>query len=156
MSQTIILLLKKREKLIITAQNKIEIMFKIHFLFLLIVFMKDVAEFDYFSSVDDETSITHRKIMKIIHKISSNKIFKINEIINKTLRQLARVVVEQICSFFNKCIKKKIQSSHFKKIFTIILRKSKKKNYSKSSSYKLIALLNTLSKMLKSIVFECI
>ena len=35
-----------------------------------------------------------------------------------------------------------------------MLRKSKKKNYSKSSSYKLIALLNTLNKMLKSIVFE--
>ena len=35
-----------------------------------------------------------------------------------------------------------------------MLRKSRKKNYLKFSSYKLIALLNTLSKMLKSIVFE--
>ena len=35
-----------------------------------------------------------------------------------------------------------------------MLRKSKKKNYSEFSSYKSIALLNTLNKMLKSIVFE--
>ena len=35
-----------------------------------------------------------------------------------------------------------------------MLRKSKKKDYDKFSSYKLIALLNTLSKMLKSIVSE--
>ena len=35
-----------------------------------------------------------------------------------------------------------------------MLRKSRKKNYSKSSLYKSIALLNTLNKMLKLIVFE--
>ena len=35
-----------------------------------------------------------------------------------------------------------------------MLRKSRKKNYSKFALYKLIELLNTLSKMLKLIVFE--
>ena len=35
-----------------------------------------------------------------------------------------------------------------------MLRKSKKKNYTKFSLYKLIALLNTLKKLLKLIVFE--
>ena len=154
MSQTIISSLKKHEKLITTTQNKIEIMFEVHFSFLSTVFMKDAAKFDYFLSIDDEASMTRREMMKIIHKINSNKIFKINEIINKTLRQLARVVIKQIRFFFDRCIKKKIQSSHFKKIFIIMLRKSRKKNYSKSSSYKSIALLNTLSKMLKLIVFE--
>ena len=154
MLQMIILSLKKRKRLIITTQNKIEIIFKIHFSFLSTMFMKDVAEFDYFSSVDDETSMTCREIMKIIYKINLNKIFEINKIINKALRQLIRVVVEQIRFFFDRCIKKKIQSSHFKKIFTIMLRKSRKKNYSKSSSYKSITLLNTLNKVLKSIVFK--
>ena len=113
--------LKKREKLIITAQNKIEIMFKTYFSFLSTIFMKNVAEFNYFSSVNDETSMTHRKIIKIIHKINLNKTFEINEIINKTLRQFIRVVVKQIRFFFNKCIKKEIQSSHFKKIIIIML-----------------------------------
>ena len=35
-----------------------------------------------------------------------------------------------------------------------MLRKLKKKNYSKSSSYKSIALLNTLNKMLKLMMFK--
>ena len=148
--------MKKRKRLIIITQNKIEIMFETHFSFLSIMFMKDVAEFDYFSSINDETSMTHREIIKIIHNINLNKTFKINKIINRTLWQFARVIIKQIPFFFNKCIKKKIQSSHFKKIFIIMLRKSKKKNYSKFSLYKLIALLNTLNKMLKSIVFKCI
>ena len=116
--------------------------------------MKNVEKFDYFLSIDDEMSMSHREIMKIIHKINLNKIFEINKIINKALRQLARVIIKQIHFFFNKYIKKKIQSSHFKKIFTIMLRKSRKKNYAKFSSYKSIALLNTLNKMLKLIMFE--
>ena len=154
MSQIIILSLKNRKKLIITTQNKIEIMFEIHFSFLLIMFMKNVAKFDYSSSIDDETSMTRREIIKVIHKISLNKAFKINKIINKALRQFARVVIKQMRFFFDKCIKKKIQLSHFKKIFTIILRKSRKKNYLKFSLYKSIALLNTLNKILKSIIFK--
>ena len=154
MSQMIISLLKKHEKLVTTTQNKIEIMFAAHFSSSSTMFMKDIAKFNYSLLIDDETSMTRREMMKVIHKVSLNKTFEINEIINKTLRQFARVVVEQIHSFFDKCIKKKIQSSHFKKIFTIMLRKSKKKNYLKFSLYKSIALLNTLNKMLKSIVFK--
>ena len=36
-----------------------------------------------------------------------------------------------------------------------MLRKSSKKNYTKSLLYKSIALLNTLNKILKSIMLEC-
>ena len=69
-------------------------MFETYFLFSSTMFMKNVAEFDYSSSINNETSMTRRKIMKIIHKISLNKTFEINKIINKTLRQFARVVVK--------------------------------------------------------------
>ena len=94
MSQTIISSLKKRENLIITAQNKIEIMFKTHFLFSSTVFMKNVAKFNYFSLIDDEASMTRREVMRIIYKINLNKAFEINEIINKALRQLAEIIVK--------------------------------------------------------------
>ena len=94
MLQTIILSLKKHENLITTTQNKIEIMFEIHFSFSLTVFMKDVAKFNYSSLINDETSITRREIMKVIHKISANKTFEIKKIINKMLRQFVYVVVK--------------------------------------------------------------
>ena len=81
----IILSLKKYEKLIITTQNKIEIMFKIYFLFSSIMFMKNVKKFNYFSLIDDKMSMTRREIRKIIHQINLNKAFEINKIINKTL-----------------------------------------------------------------------
>ena len=94
MSQTIILLLKKCEELIVITQNKIEIMFEVYFSFSSTIFMKNIKEFNYFSLIDNETSMTRCEIMKIIHKVNLNKIFKINEIINKALQQLARVVIE--------------------------------------------------------------
>ena len=56
--------------------------------------MKDIAKFDYFLLIDDEASITRCEIIKVFHKINLNKIFKINKIINKALRQLARVVIK--------------------------------------------------------------
>ena len=151
----IISLLKTRENVVATIQNKVEIMFKIYFSSSSIVFMNDIKRFIYSSSTDDDKTMTRREIMKIVYKINSNKMLKINKIINRTLQQLARVIIKQIHFFFNKCIKESIQLLHFKKIFIIILRKSDKKNYTKLLLYKLIALLNTLNKMLKSIVLKC-
>ena len=147
--------MKTREDVVVTTQNKVEIMFEIYFLFSSIVFMNDIEKFIYFPSIKNDETMKRREIIKIVYKINSNKMLKINEIINKALRQLAQVIIKQIHFLFDKCIKKNIQSSHFKKVFTIMLRKSNKKNYMKLSSYKLIALLNTLNKMLKSIMSKC-
>ena len=70
-------------------------MFKVYFSFLSTMFIKDNAEFNYFSLIDDETSMIRREITNIIHRINLNKTFEINEIINKTLQQFVRVIVEQ-------------------------------------------------------------
>ena len=129
-------------------------MFKIYFSSSLIIFINDIEKFVYFSSTDDDKTVTRREIIKIVYKINSNKVSKINKIINKTLRHFAQVIIEQIYFFFDKCIKKSIQSLHFKKVFIIMLRKSNKKNYTKSLLYKSIALLNTLNKILKLIMSE--
>ena len=106
MLQTIILSLKKCEKLIIIMQNKIEITFEIYFLFLSIMFRKNIEKYNYFLSVDDEKSITRCEIIKIIYKINLDKSFKIIKIINKTLQHFVRVIFKQIRFFFDKCIKK--------------------------------------------------
>ena len=86
--------MKTRENVLVTTQNKIEIMFKIHFLFSLIIFINDIEKFVYFSLTDDNKRMTRCEIIKIIYKINSNKTSKINEIINKTLRQLARIIIK--------------------------------------------------------------
>ena len=75
-------------------QDKIEIIFKSYFSFSLTMFMKFVIKFNYFLLINDKALIICCEIMKIIYKTNSNKIFKINKFINKTLQQLARVIIE--------------------------------------------------------------
>ena len=76
MLQTIILLLKKRYKLTIKTQNKIKIMFKIHFSSSSIISINDIEEFFYSSSVNDEKTMTSREIIKVVYKIDLNKTLK--------------------------------------------------------------------------------
>jgi len=51
-------------------------------------------------------------------------------------------------------LQKKIQLTQFKSMITIVMWKSDKKNYFNAKIYKLIVLLDTLSKILKFIIFE--
>ena len=77
--------MKTRENVVATTQNKIEIMFEIYFSSSLIVFMNNIEKFVYSSSTKNDETMTRREIMKIVHKINSNKMLKINKIINKAL-----------------------------------------------------------------------
>ena len=63
----------------------------------------------------------NRKLIKVVYKIDINKILKVNKVINKALKQLVAIVMKQIHSFFNKYIKESIQSTHLKKVLTIML-----------------------------------
>ena len=70
------------------------------------------------------------------------------------MRRLVNDVSKQVCFLFKKCLQKKIQSTQFKSAITILMQKSNKKDYFNTKIYKSIVLLNTLSKILKFIVFE--
>ena len=94
MLQTIILSLKKQNKITVKTHEKVEIMFEIHFLSLLIIFTNDIKEFFYSSSTNDEETITNRKLIRIVHKIDMNKISEINEMINRMLKQLIAIVTK--------------------------------------------------------------
>ena len=59
---------------------------------------------------------------------------------------------QQIRSLFERCIQEGIQPAQFKSAATIVLRKPGKKDYSDPKAYRPIALLDTLGKILESIV----
>ncbi len=65
--------------------------------------------------MENDKIISKRKIIKAIYKATLDKIFEINKVINRTLRQLVCVVSKQTKFLFDKYIKKKIQLSYFKK-----------------------------------------
>ncbi len=100
--------------------------------------------------------IIKQKVKQIIYKIVLNKILKPNKVIKYKLNIaiFSKYCVNISAISFYKIYLKKIQLIYFKRAITIVLRKLSKKNYLKLFVFKLIALLNTLRKILKLIILK--
>ena len=137
-----------------TTKKKTKLLFKTHFSSSFTMILNDIVNFDYVNLILDDESLTSKKMRRAIKKTTSNKTSNLNDISNRVIRSAMRIVDEQIRSLFERCLRDEMQSIYFKRVAIILLRKSNSKNYTKSKSYKSIALLNTLSKILKSIISE--
>ncbi len=138
------------------AQNKTKMMFQTHFSSSSEILMLNTENFKYLLSIENNVSLMHRKIKRVIYKIMLNKTSRHTKYINKIMRRLVNDTSEQIRSLFERCLQKRIQSTQFKNAITIMMQKSDKKNYFNAKIYRLIALFNMLSKILKFIIFECL
>ncbi len=131
-------------------------MFQTHFSSSSEILMLNTEDFKYSLLIENDTLLMHCKIKRVIYKMMLNKTLKYTEYINRIMHRFVDNTSKQICSLFEKCLQKRIQSTQFKNIITIMMQKSDKKNYFNAKIYKLIVLLNMLSKILKFIIFECL
>ncbi len=129
-------------------------MFQTHFSSFSEILMLNIKDFKYSFSIKNDISLIHCKIKRVIYKMMFNKALKYTEYINRIMRRLVDDASEQICFLFERCLQKRIQSTQFKSAITIVMQKSDKKNYFNAKIYKLIALFNMLSKILKFIIFK--
>lgn len=65
------------------------------------------------------------------------------------MKQISTIIVPHLHRIFNACLEEGYCPEHFRSAVTIALRKPGKSNYSTAASYRPIALLNTLSKLLE-------
>ena len=144
--------LSNENDVVTTIKKKAKLLFKIHFSSSLTMILNDIVDFNYVNLILDDKSLTSREIRRAIEKTISNKTSNLNDISNRVIRNTMRITNEQIRSLFERCFRDDVQSVHFKRVATILLRKSNNKDYTNFKSYKSITLLNTLSKTLKSIV----
>jgi len=89
----------------------------------------------------------------IIRRLKIKKALKLNKIPNKIIKIYKKIFVPHLQYLFNAYLKQRIYSKIYKKVKTIVLKKFKKKvgDYIKAEVYKPITLLNTVSKILKTI-----
>ena len=143
------------ENIVITTTKKTtKLLFKTHFSSSFIMILNDIINFDYVNHVFDDESLKNKEINRVIKKTISNKILNFNDISNEVIRSAMKIIDEQIRSLFERCFHDEMQLIYFKRIATILLRKSSNRDYANSKSYKSIALLNILSKTLKSIILK--
>jgi len=83
--------------------------------------MLNTIEFEYSLSIEDDISLIHREIKRVIYKATSDKTLKYMRYINRIMRRLINDTSEQICFLFEKCLQKRIQSTQFKNAVTIVM-----------------------------------
>ena len=90
-------------------------MFKTHFSFSSVIFTNDIKKFFYLSLTNDEKIMTNQKLIETTYKINMNKTLKVNEMINRMLKQFIAIVTKLNYFFFDKCIKKTFNQRTLKK-----------------------------------------
>jgi len=73
--------------------------------------MLNTENFKYSFLIENDISLMHCKIKRVVYKITFNKTSKHTEYINRIMRRLVEDALKQICSLFEKCLQKKIQST---------------------------------------------
>jgi len=85
-------------------QNKVKMMFQTHFLSSSEILILNTIDFKYSLSIENDASLMHHKIKKVIYKVTSDKTSRHTKYINKIMRRLVDNTLEQICSFFERCL----------------------------------------------------
>ncbi len=102
---TIFSLIKSECFNIITiVQNKVKMMFQTHFSSFSKIFMLNTIDFKYSLSIENDVSLMHCKIKRVIYKATSDKTLKYTKYINRIMHRLVDSTSKQICSFFEKCL----------------------------------------------------
>jgi len=94
------------------------------------------------------------EMRQMIRRVKVDKASDAFEISNKALQASLTKLTSILISLFNACVTHKYHSKQFKKTQTIVLCKSKKSDYIDLKTYWLIALLDIMSKTLKSIIIK--
>jgi hypothetical protein len=89
---------------------------------------------------------------KTLRRFVLDKTSSSNEISFRILRVCFKTLTTILTSLFQSCIELSYHSIVFKMINTITIKKLEKDNYIVLKAYRLIALLNTLSKSFESII----
>ncbi|KAI0991845.1 hypothetical protein K3495_g16342, partial [Podosphaera aphanis] len=98
------------------------------------------------------STITPAQVEEIIAKLPSNKAPGPDGIPNRLLKECKITLKKDLAELFNACLSLGYHPTGFKESTTIVLRKPQKPRYDTPKSYRPIALLNTMGKLLEKIV----
>jgi hypothetical protein len=115
----------------------------------------NLQTFIYRSTVAETKSrIQKNEIKQIIKRCKSNNVLKFDDISNRILKILCTKLMFFLMNLFRVCVELNYHSRCFKIAHIIILKKFNKKDYFDVKTYRFIILLNTLNKILKSIIIR--
>ena len=140
------------ESLVTTFEEKVNALRKTFFSSSPQVDISDILEAVYSSPLLMSSQITKEEIRKTIFRSKLDKASGVDNLLNRFLRLVTEKLLFKIRYLFQIYVDVSYHSKKFRKTNIIVLRKSKKKNYFESKSYRLITLLSTLEKILEIMI----
>lgn len=135
-----------------TFEKKTKILKNVFFSSSSLADLSDIIDFRYSTVKNCSMLITKSKITQAICRSKVDKTSSSDEISNRILKTCSKSLTETLTSLFQTCITQTYHSRVFRAAHTITLKKLDKDDYITTKIYRLIALLNTLNKMLKFII----
>ncbi len=142
-------------KTTIEFENKIDMLFIQFFLSTSQTDLSDTLKYRYFNAViKTHENIIEKEIHQTIKKCKFDNVSKSNDISNKVLKLLINKLMSTLLRLFRVCAMLNYHFRCFREAYIIALKKFNKSKYTNFKMYKLITLLNTLNKTLKSIIVK--
>jgi len=140
--------------IITTFEEKIEMLREKFFSLFSQADVNNISDSFISLTVSSNSRISKNKMKRVIRWVKVNKASDVFEISNRALQADLTKLISVLTSLFNACMIHKYHSKQFKKTQTIVLCKSKKSDYIDLKTHWFIALLDIMSKALKSIMIK--
>ena len=114
--------------------------------------LDDLEGFRYPTQLPCQDEVSEDDVTKVVWRLKPDKAPGNDEITNRVVKLAIRVIGKQLARLFTACLRLGYHPRVFRTAVTVVLRKPGKPDYSDPAAYRPIALLNTLGKVLESIV----
>ena len=116
--------------------------------------LRDIPNTCYPDPVPTNLNITMTQVKRAIDKLAPNKAPGPDEIPNHVLKRCLLILQNHILALAQQSMITGHFPQSYKETITLVLRKRKKPNYTKSNAYRPIALENTVGKVMESIMAD--
>ncbi len=142
------------EQMTMTFKKKIKILREKFFSSFFQININNIINSFLLLTMSFDLCILENEVRQTIKRIKADKASNVSDILNKVLQTSFAELISILMSLFNTYVIHRYHSKQFKKIQMIVLCKLKKSDYTDLKTYQFIALLDIMSKALKSIMIK--
>lgn len=113
--------------------------------------LSDIGQQDYPQPVPCP-QVTEEEVLEAIRRTAGDKAPGPDQTPNKVLKATADIISKPLQDLFNACLELQHCPQHFKHSTTVVIPKPGKPSYKETKAYRPIALMNTIGKVLDSII----
>jgi hypothetical protein len=114
--------------------------------------LSDLEGYSYPERISIPEELAENEALDVIKELAKDKASGPDGIPNRVLKRVAGVTPALLTRIFQACINQGVHPRQWKEATIVLLRKPGKSDYSNLSAYRLIALLNTLGKVLEAVI----